>query len=324
MNITIIGTGVYGIAMALCLSQNKKLNIKMWTESDASFKHLEESRDSFNELGGVKVPKEITFTTSFEEALDGTNLVFIMTAAKFVSNVCKSMKPFITDKMHFVIGSKGIEQVTCRFIDEIFRDEIETDNLAVISGPTFAIDIASLEPIALSVASKNPDTIALIKNAYENTNAKLRETDDLVGLEVCGSIKNVYALSTGILSGLGYKESTRSFMVTEAIHDIKKLIKDLGGDENTILSYAGVGDLLLTATSEKSRNYSYGILIGENKKEEASLFLKNNTVEGVYTLNSVHELLKLRNIKMPFIDIIYEIVNNHADPRTLVDFLMKK
>ena len=306
MNITIIGTGVYGIAMAIALSQNKENKIIMWTESEDSLKHIEDTRDNFKELNGVKIPDSIKFTTSYQEALHNSSIVFI------------------NSSMHFVIGSKGIEQNSCLFIDEIFKNIINTKNLAVISGPTFAVDIASLEPIGLSIASKNKNTIELVKYIYKNTNAKLRETKDIIGIEICGSIKNVIAIASGILSGLGYKESTRSFLITESLHDIKELINALGGNKKTILSFAGVGDLLLTATSEKSRNYSYGMMLGENAFDEAEEFLNNYTVEGYYTLKSIYDLIKKRKICMPVIDVIYDIVINNDDPRKLVDFLMKK
>ena len=324
MNITIIGTGVYGIAMAIALSQNKENKIIMWTESENSLKHIEDTRDNFKELNGAKIPESIKFTTSYEEALQNSSIVFIMTSAKFVLSVCNDMMPFINSSMHFVIGSKGIEQNSCLFIDEIFKNIINTKKLAVISGPTFAVDIASLEPIGLSIASKSKNTIELVKYIYKNTNAKLRETKDIIGIEICGSIKNVIAIASGILAGLGYKESTRSFLITESLHDIKELINALGGNKKTILSFAGVGDLLLTATSEKSRNYSYGMMLGENAFDDAEKFLNNYTVEGYYTLKSIYDLIKRRKVSMPVIDVIYDIVINNDDPKNLVEFLMKK
>lgn len=324
MNITIIGTGVYGIATAIALSMNKDNKIIMWTESEDSLRHIEETRDEFKELGGIKIPKSIKFTTSYKEALYNSSLVFIMVAAKYVGTVTRDMKPYLTNSMHFVIGSKGIEQNSCRFIDEIFKDNINSSKLAIISGPTFAIDLASLEPIGMALASKNSNTVEIVKYAYKNTNVKLRETKDVIGIEICGAIKNVIAIAAGILYGLGYKESTRSFLITESLHDIKGLIDSLGGSKKTIQSFAGVGDLLLTATSTKSRNYSYGMLLGDNDFEGAEEFLENYTVEGYYTLKSIYTLLRRRKVSMPVIDIIYDIVINGDDPRKLVEFLMKK
>ena len=283
---------------------------------DASPEERAKRRQKQNEEKGIK--------TSYEEVLKTADIVFIMCAAKFVSGVCKSMMPYINNKMHFIIGSKGIEQDTCRFIHEVFLNFIETKKLAVISGPSFAIDIARLEPIGLSIATRSQSTLSIASKVFNNTNIKIRSTRDLIGVELCGSIKNVIAVSAGILDGLGYSESTRSFLITESLHDIKELVKCLGGSKKTILSFAGVGDLLLTSTSVKSRNYSYGILLGKGKFDEANKFLDENTVEGYYTLKSIYTLLRRRKIKMPVIDLIYKIVMDNEDPKKLSIFLQIK
>lgn len=324
MNIAIIGSGVYGISIANALSKNKNNKIKMWTESEESLKKLQETRDNFTPLGGIKLSSSLMFSTDYEETLKDAELVFIMCAAKFVGSVANSMKPYINKKMHFIIGSKGIEQNSCRFVHEVFSNVIETKKLGVMSGPSFAIDIANLEPIGLSLGVKSKSVFNIALKAFDKTNIKLRISHDLIGIELCGSIKNVIAVSAGILDGLGYAESTRSFLITESLHDIKGLIKGLGGNKKTILSYAGVGDLLLTCTSVKSRNYSYGLLIGQNKKKEAQEYLDNTTVEGYYTLKSIYTLLRRKKIKMPVIDLIYNIIMKEENPKKLADFLMKK
>lgn len=324
MNIAVIGTGVYALAMVRALSLNKKNKIIMWSESNESLNSLENSRKSLPQLGNLSLDDSVLFTTSYEEALNNADIVFIMCAAKFVASVTKEMMPFITKKMHFVIGSKGIEQESCRFVHEVFLNFIETRKLAVISGPSFAIDIANLEPIGLSCAVRSRDTLNKLMLAYKGTNIKLRATNDLIGVELCGSVKNVIAVAAGILDGLGYSESTRSFLITESLHDIKELIKGLGGNKKTILSFAGVGDLLLTATSTKSRNYSYGVLLGKKKFSDAQEYLDNTTVEGYYTLKSIYTLLRRKQIKMPVIDLIYSIVMKNDDPTKLAKFLIEK
>lgn len=324
MNITIIGSGVYGMSTAYALSQNKKNRIKMWTESEESVKRIEASKDHYEPLNGIKFPKGITWTSSYEDALKDAELVFIMCAAKYVSSVCENMRPYITKDMHFIIGSKGIEQGSCRFVHEVFLSIIDTKHLGVVSGPSFAVDIANLEPIGLSIATKARSTFALAQKAYKNTNIKIRKSTDMVGIELCGSIKNVIAVAAGMLEGLGYSESTRSFLITESMHDIKELMHALKGKRKTILSFAGVGDLILTATSVKSRNYSYGLYLGKKDYDGARKYLETTTVEGYYTLKSIYSLLRKKKIKMPVIDLIYKIVMKDDDPYKLVQFLMEK
>ena len=324
MNITIIGSGVYGMSTAIALSQNKKNKIKMWTESEESVKRIVSSKDHYEPLGGKSLPKGITWTSSYEDALKDAELVLLMCAAKYVGSVCESIKPYITKDMHFLIGSKGIEQGSCRFVHEVFLDIIDTKKIGVISGPSFAVDIANLEPIGLSIATKSRATLAVAQKAYKNTNIKLRKSTDMLGIELCGSIKNVIAVAAGMLEGMGYAESTRSFLITESMHDIKELMHGLKGKRKTILSFAGVGDLILTATSVKSRNYSYGLLLGKKDYEGAKKYLETTTVEGYYTLKSIYSLLRKKKIKMPVIDLIYKVVMKDDDPNKLVQFLMEK
>ena len=323
MNIAIIGTGAYGLANALMLLKNKN-KIKMWVENEERCEFFDKNRNNLDFLPGITIPDTIEFSTSYEYVLKNADIVFIMVAAKYVASVSKEILKYQTPKMHFCIGSKGIEQDTCMFVDQVFKTFVKTKNLAVMSGPSFAIDLARSEPVGLTIASKNKKTISLIKSAYGKNTIKLRSSNDIIGIETCGSIKNVIAVAAGILEGLGYSESTRSFLITESLHDIKELIYGLGGNKKTILSYAGVGDLLLTATSTKSRNYSYGILVGKKNYETAKKYLETTTVEGLYTLKSIYKLLRKKKIKMPVIDLIYKVIMNNEDPEILVKFLLNK
>ncbi|MDD2505515.1 MAG: NAD(P)H-dependent glycerol-3-phosphate dehydrogenase [Bacilli bacterium] len=321
MNVTVIGSGAFGFSIAMMLRKNGN-KVTMWT-------HCDKQKEIYNKgkaeiIPGVKIPKDISFTSSYKEALSKTNIVFIMVAAKYVSDVAKEIKPYVNNNMHFCIGSKGIEQGSCKFVHQIFKEHIKTTNVSIISGPSFAIDVVNNEPIGFTIGGKNFKTRNEIIKVLSSDTIKLRPSSDIVGVEICGSIKNVIAVASGILEGLGYSESTRSFLIVESMHDIKELIKGLGGRKKTILSYAGIGDLLLTCTSTKSRNYSYGVYLGKKDYKGAEKYLKETTVEGYYTLKSIYTLLKRKKIKMPVIDLIYKIVMKNDDPCLLVKFLITK
>lgn len=322
-SISIIGTGAYGLSIGISLS-NKYDTVKMWVESEERAKFFNENKKNSGILPNITIPDNIQFSNDYEYILEDSNIVFIAVTAKFVGPVSKELKKYNIKNKHFCILSKGIEQNTCEFVTDVFKRHINTKYVSVISGPSFAIDLAKNEPIGLTIASKNKETIKVIKTAMENDSLKLRASNDIIGVELSGSIKNVIAIAAGILDGMGYAESTRSFLITESLHDIKNLIYGLGGKKKTILSFAGVGDLILTATSTKSRNYTYGILIGQGKKDEAEKFLNEKTVEGYYTLKSIHTLIRRKKIKMPIINLIYGIILNDKEPNTLVDFLIKK
>lgn len=324
MKIALIGTGVYGVAIATAINKKQK-NITMWTESQERYNNYLKDGCIKDVIPGLETPKNIKLTMSYEKAVKNADVVFITSTAAYVGSICHSIKEYITKKTVVCIASKGIENTTCSFLSDIAYEELKIKNIAIISGPSFAVDMASNNPVGLSIASHSKKAIKTIKEVLENDTLKLRDTTDLIGVQICGSIKNVIAVAAGMLDGMNYPESTQSFLITEALNDIKNLIAALGGNPKTITSFAGVGDLLLTCTSTKSRNFSFGRVIGEGAtKEEIEKHLKENTVEGYYTLKSIYKLIKNKKIKMPIIDLIYKIVMNNEDPKLLVSFLINK
>ena len=324
MKITILGTGAYGISLALMFNKNTK-DITMWTKFPNECEMLEKERENKKVLPGVIIPNNIKFSSNMKEAIDGAELIVIAIPAAFCDNVFDELKNYIKKEQHICIATKGIEQDTCLFITDVLDKYIKTKNVAVVSGPSFAIDIASNVPIGLTLATKNKKTEELLKTYLQNDVLKLRQTNDIIGTEICGSIKNVIAIAAGMLDGLNMPESTQAMFITESLHDIKELIKALGGDGKTILSFAGFGDLLLTCTSTKSRNFRFGLMIGENRaKKEIQEYVDNTTIEGLYTLKSIHKLLHNKKVNIPIIDLIYDIVFNDVDPNELKKFLIEK
>ncbi|MGM9881342.1 MAG: NAD(P)H-dependent glycerol-3-phosphate dehydrogenase [Bacilli bacterium] len=322
MNISILGTGAYGMALASIFYYNR-CKIKMWTNSEDEKKLLLESGKS-NKIDYV-IPKDITISTDLREVIFDANIIVIAIPTAFVEDISREIKTCFKKEQVIVIASKGIEQNSCMFLYDIVRNNIKTSNIAIISGGTFAADIVKKVPIGLSLATRSDYTKNLIIKAMENDYVKLRYTRDIIGTEICGAIKNVIAIAAGMIDGMGYPDSTSAMFITESLHDIKNLIKALGGNKNTILSFAGFGDLLLTCTSDKSRNYTLGKIIGENRpRKEIDDYIKSTTIEGLYTLKSIKKLLKNRRIKMPIIDLIYNIIINEKDPQLLVKFLIEK
>ena len=324
MKVSLIGTGAYGIAMAMMLSKNNK-DVVMWTESKEKLANYKKNGCIKDIIPGVTCPDNIRLTDSMEEAVKGRDVIFIMSTAHFVGSICDQLKEYLSKDQVVCIASKGIENNSCEFLSNIAREKLQTKKICIISGGSFAIDMASNNPVALTVASHSRPSRKLVKKALQSDTVKLRESSDIIGVQICGSIKNVIALAAGMLDGMGYPESTQCFLITESIHDIKWLIKSLGGRPRTILSYAGVGDLLLTCTSTKSRNFSFGRVVGSGAdKKEKEEYLNNTTVEGYYTLQSIYKLVRKRKIKMPVVNLIYDIIMNDKDPHLLAEFLINK
>ncbi len=324
MKISLIGTGAYGLAIASCLAKNNH-DITMWSENKDKIKEYATTKNLKSIIESYDLPNNITVTGSIQDALVKPDIVFITCASKYVSSVAKDMLPFFEKDTPVCIASKGIEEKSGKLLSNIIKEILPTKNITVISGPTFAIDVINNEPVALAIAGTNDKTIAKVMTALSGPTLKLRKSSDLIGVQICGSVKNIIAIASGILAGLGYGESTQAFLINESLHDIKHLIKLLKGKGRTVLSFAGVGDLLMTSMSKKSRNYSFGYIIGSSKDhKEVERYLNNTTVEGYYTLKTIVNLLYSKNIDIPLIFLINDIVDGKKDPHLLADFLINK
>ena len=322
MKVGILGSGAYGIALASILVSNKN-EVVIWSHRKEECDSLNETRIS-DKLKGYKIPKEIIFTNNIEESIKGMDLIVISVPAFAFEETVKKMKTFISKKTPVLIATKGIQQNTCLFLNDIFESYCNND-LAVISGPTFAIDIVSNSPVGFSLATRKKRVEEIVNKCFANDKVKFRTTKDIIGVEICGSVKNVMAIASGILEGMKASDSTRALFLTESLNDIKELIHALGGKKKTILSFAGFGDILMTCTSKTSRNFSFGYLIGSGaSKEEIDAYSNNTTVEGLYTLKSIHKLVRRKKVKMPIINLIHDIILGKKDKEEILEFLIKK
>lgn len=324
MKISVIGLGIYSLAISKMLAKKENNEIVIWTENKEKYEEYKKTKQ-IKSIFDTTIPKNIKISASLEEVLKDTNLIYIITASKYVDIITEKMKDFYNPEIPICIASKGIEESREELLSSIVKRTLKTNNIAVISGPTFAIDIINNEPVALALASKTKKAKEMVLNTLANDTLKLRPSKDMIGIQMCGSIKNVIAIASGILSGLGYSNSTQSFLINESLHDIKDIIKIFGGKPKTILSFAGVGDLMLTCTSTKSRNFSFGYIIGSTKdSKKIKEYLTNNTVEGYNTLEIIYKMLHKKGIEIKLITTIYNIVYNGENPDILAKFLITK
>lgn len=322
MKVAILGCGAYGLALASILVKNK-VDVTMWSYKEEEKDKLIKTRKS-DKLKNYKIPECINFSNNMNEVVRGKDLIVIAVPTfSFESTVIK-LKECIDKRQPVLIATKGIQQDTCLFLHDVFKKHCK-NKIAVISGPSFAVDIIREVPIGLSLATKHNSVELLVRECFENKLTKFRSTNDIIGVEVCGSIKNVMAIASGMLEGMNATPSTKALFLTESMNDIKELLFALGGKKKTILSFAGFGDILMTSTSSSSRNFSFGCLIGEGKsKQVVDNYLKETTVEGMYTLQSIHKLVKKKNVKMQIINLIYDIINGKKDKEEILSFLIEK
>lgn len=320
-NIAILGTGSYGIGLAKRLVDND-CNVTIWTSVKDEYEMLIRDRVNKVYLPDYYIDNRILIKDNLEETIKEAQIIFMAIPVKYVMNTIKELKKYYQKNQIIVVACKGIIQDSLSFVSYLIKNELNCKNIAVISGGTFAIDMIKDDYLALTVASKKKKIANLVKSTLENKYLSMDITNDVFGVEMYGAIKNVMAITLGIANGYGYCESTKSLLITRFINDTAKMIEDFSGNKMTMFTYAGIGDIWLTATSPTSRNYAFGNLVGKkSSQQEINDYLKNTTVEGYYTLKSLYELFKKNNYKMEIIDILYSIIYDNKDISLLEEYL---
>lgn len=323
MKIGIIGTGVFSVSIALSLADNKKNQIILWSENEKLVESFNKTKKLDTIFKDRKMPENISVSNSYHDVLDDVSVVFLLTSAAYIKNVCLDIKEIINKKVPVCIGSKGILDNGKIIYDVVHK--ILKNPLAVMGGPTFSEDVASLKPYGFTLASESKKAIKIIKSAFDLDKVYIETSNDIMGCSLSGCLKNVYAIGSGILSGLGYQESTKALYYTRVYQEYASILYHSYAYEDVLSQLAGFGDLVMSCTSSKSRNYLYGEMIGSKEtKKKIKDFQKSNTIEGISTLEILAKKYQKKRFKTPIISTLYEIVFDGRDGSILVDAILKK
>lgn len=319
MNILILGAGAYGLALANILIDKNKVTVYSIIEKEIN--DLNKTYKNEKLFPNVELSKKINFTNDIDTAIKNIDLIIIAIPTNYIEDTIKLLKNKISNDINICIASKGINDDTNKFAYDIVENILKTKNISVLSGPSFAIDTIKKETILLTLSGNNLNEI---KNIFPENYIKIETTNDIVGVELSGTLKNIFAIACGILEGIDASESTKASFLTKVIKETSNIIVAFGGNKETIFLSSGIGDLILTCSSKKSRNFTLGYLIGQNTdKNEIDEYLNTTTVEGLDALLSIKKLLEEKNINNELINLIYDIVNNHAKPNSLLKYIIK-
>ena len=308
MKITILGCGAFGTAIASTFTK-KEVNLWIWSKFE---KELIEAKKDY---------KTINISTSLEESCHASDLIIVAVPINFIKSTILELKPFYNNE-DILIASKGIEVNSNQFANEIITSILGKIKLGIISGGSFAIDMKNKNILGLTLATENESIKEKVQKYMESDVIKIQYTKDLIGVPICSAIKNVMAIGFGILDGASLPDSSKFLYLTNAIYEIKHLIEVLGGDKNTIMSYAGIDDIMMTCTSSTSRNYTLGRLIGQNESEDTiEKYKKETTIEGLVTCKAIHNLTIEKEINLPLTNTIYKILYEKASNQELLNTL---
>ena len=322
--IGILGAGTWGMALARMLS-NTGNKITVWSAIEKEIDEFSKTRVHPN-LPGMEIPDEVAFTKSIEEVCRGKDLLLFAVPSIFVRKTAEAAAPFIAYSQIIVDVAKGIEPNTLYTLTEVIRDEMnkagKTVKIVALSGPTHAEEVALDMPTTIVSACDDLTVAEYVQDIFMNTCLRVYTNSDIRGVELCGALKNIIALAAGISSGLGYGDNAKAALITRGMVEITRLGVAMGCMEQTFAGLAGIGDLIVTATSIHSRNNRCGHLIGRGVNPNEAIKQVGMVVEGINAIPAALELSKRYDIEMPIVEAVDAVINQGADPLETVMNLM--
>ena len=305
-NISIIGAGAWGTALAQVAAQ--KNNVTLRARDPALAAHINATHDNHTYLPDIRLNENITATHDIETALDN-DIILMVTPAQSMRDTLNEMKPFIRPGHCLVLCSKGIEQETCALMSEVVDDILPETSIAVLSGPNFAHDIAAGKPAATTLACTDNELAVTLQNAIATPYFRPYISGDIIGAQIAGALKNVIAIACGIAHGLHMGESARASLVTRGLAEITRLGVAMGAQQETFSGLCGVGDMMLTCSSEQSRNFSLGHALGQGQTLSQILENRRSVTEGLHTAHAAITLAQKHNVDMPIAMAVHKLLN---------------
>ncbi|MCB9493965.1 MAG: NAD(P)-dependent glycerol-3-phosphate dehydrogenase [Desulfobacteraceae bacterium] len=323
--ISVIGAGSWGTSLANLLAV-KGFKVKLWCFEDEVFSSIKSKRENTVYLPEIRLSKNIIPDTSLENVLEGTNLVILVVPSHVMRETLERIKPFATDEMIFISASKGIENNTYKTMTQIIEEILGVDpsKSGVLSGPSFARELGELKPTVVTVASDNLDTAVYVQKVFASTYFRVYTSEDPIGVEVGGAVKNVIAIASGVVDGMKLGLNARAALITRGLVEIRRIGLAMGANPHTFSGLSGVGDLILTCTGSLSRNHTVGFKLGEGKKLDNILKEMRMVAEGIKTAKSVYNLGKKLDIELPICEEIYNVLYNGEKPERSVLKLMTR
>ena len=322
--IGVLGAGTWGMALArmLCISGNE---VTVWSALPREIDEFSAARRHPN-LPGMEIPEQLLFTKEMEEVCRDKDILLFAVPSPFVRATARNAAAYIPDGQIIVDVAKGIEADTLFTMTEIIADELKnpTVKLVALSGPTHAEEVAKDLPTTIVSACADMETANFVQEVFGNTCMRVYTNDDVRGVELCGAMKNIMALASGIALGLGYGDNTKAALITRGMAEITRLGIAMGCKPQTFYGLAGIGDLIVTATSIHSRNNRCGLLLGQGIAPADAIKQVGMVVEGVNALPAAMKLAKEYQVEMPLAAAVNGVVNEGADPKDAVAKLMAR
>lgn len=325
MKIAVVGAGSWGSALALVTSRAGNETL-LWAHDPDVARQIMETRSNPVYLPTARFNELVSFTNDLGEVAAYSDLILMVTPSHHYRNVLSELREHLTRPVRIVSGTKGIENDSLSRISEVSASVLGDGlaDFAVLSGPTFAAEVSVEHPTTAVIASENEGFAMLIQHELSHEIFRLYRSDDVVGVELGGSLKNVIAIASGVIDGLGFGLNTTAALVTRGLHEVRRLGVNLGGRPETFAGLAGMGDLVLTCTGNLSRNRSVGVQLGQGKSLAEILREARYVAEGVKTCKSAKELADRHDTEMPIVAEMYDLLYQGSAPQDCLNRLMTR
>lgn len=320
--IVILGSGGFGLSLAVMAEHCGGHDVTVWSKFQSEIDDIRTHGEHTQKLPGVPISESIAMTSDIS-CIKGCDLLIFGIPSTFVRDVAKLAAPFIDDNMVIVNTGKGLEEDSLKTLSEVICEEIKTDKLVVLSGPSHAEEVARCIPTTIAASSHNMKAAEYVQKELGNSSLRIYLNRDVIGCEIGGALKNIIALCVGICDGMGYGDNTKAALMTRGIHEIACLGRAVGANILTFSGLTGIGDLIVTCTSMHSRNRRAGILIGQGVSPEEAV-KRVGTVEGYFCCKAAYDLSRKLGVEMPITEQLNEILFHGGDVREALTKLMNR
>ena len=327
--IAIIGAGAWGTAISIVLGRSARHELKLWAFEKEVRDSIESNRTNSVFLPDQKIPEAVHSTGDFAEALSGAEIVVSVMPSQHCRRLFQQMAPHLHPNALVVSATKGLEQTTLLRMSEVICQvaaERKTQcRIGAMSGPTFAAEVARGDPTAITIASQDSDLSTTIQREFSDPAFRVYTNEDVVGVELGGSLKNIIAIAAGVCHGLNLGHNSVAALITRGLAEITRLAVACGGRSETLSGLAGLGDLVLTCTGTLSRNRNVGVELGRGRKlSEIVDAMHGMVAEGIFTTNAAVQLAKARGVEMPITEQMHAVLNHGKSPRDAIQTLMTR
>jgi len=321
--VTFLGGGSFGSALSIMLAK-KGIEVSIWDRKLSVINDININRENIKYLPKVIIPTGVTAFIDIEVAISDSDIIVLAVPSHVIRSLSKIIAPYLKQNQIVVSIAKGIEEGSLKRISQVIEEEIPSNPIVILSGPSHAEEVALDIPTTVVVTSKKMEYAKIVQDVFMTSKFRVYTNDDIIGVEIGGAVKNIIALAAGVSDGIGYGDNSKAALMTRGMSEIIKIGAKLGGKTETFYGLTGMGDLIVTCTSMHSRNRRAGILIGKGFSMENACEDIGMVVEGIKATRAFYELKEKQKVSMPITDVLYKVLFEGKDPKDGVHELMSR